>query len=169
MEFIEYYKSEKSRIINELTLDKIKKEKQGLLVAIEDKNINSKHIVKIKKIISKRGIEGKLSSIISKILEEDNIFANLFYNKSTATSELEYEIIETYMLNQSIPQADENRIFHPGNGVRWFIAILGEFKENINPSKTYNIWFIDKLSKSNPLVLDLTQWLNQQPNITINE
>ena len=97
MEFIEYYKSEKSRIINELTLDKIKKEKQGLLVAIEDKNINSKHIVKIKKIISKRGIEGKLSSIISKILEEDNIFANLFYPKPALTTPHSSSILLNYI------------------------------------------------------------------------
>lgn len=102
MKFEEYYNNEKIKIINKLTLENILKEKQGLLTAVEDKNINSPYILKVKKIISKRGIEGKLSSIINKILEEDNIFANLFYGKLRISPNISNNIILNYLKQNGI-------------------------------------------------------------------
>ncbi|MCP3658955.1 MAG: hypothetical protein GY830_00990 [Bacteroidetes bacterium] len=101
MNFTQYYSEETSKLIKKLNLEKISNEQKGLLKAIEDKDRNSKFIKNVEQIIRKKQIEGEISTIIPKIIN-DGLFAYVFYSKISLTHIHRTQILRNYINSKNI-------------------------------------------------------------------
>ena len=170
MSFIEYYSNQSKQIIKNLTLNNIVEKKKELLKSVDSKDINSPSIKEVKNIISKMGIDFSLEEVIPQILDESNVFATFFYGKSSITESAQLQIIQNYLLENNLTFGkSEIKIFHPGNGIRWFEQKLEEFLETKDPNINYILFFTSKFAQKREKSKKLLKTLQSNPKLTIYE